>query len=134
MTKEEAIKEAYGEYYDKLKNVITSNGWVSIHHMQEENVELDFEIKTEYEDGFPSDYARPKSLQGIEDNNGWVNIENQNDLPNIYTECHFELQNKDIQIGAYVDHKNIFVGLDEQYFPFEVIAYLPIGKPKQRIY
>lgn len=35
---------------------------------------------------------RPKSLQGIENNNGWINIENESDLPTEYTKYYFVIR------------------------------------------
>lgn len=72
--KEQKIKEAYGEYGDIALQICGENGWIKIN---------------EYHSYFPKDneksphgqFRRPKSLQGIEDNNGWIRIESGNDLP-----------------------------------------------------
>lgn len=131
MTKEEKIKEAYGEYFELLKEFIHENGEIALSNVDYELWEIIEELDfVSLKNGF----SVLKSLQGIENNNGWIKIETQADLPKEYTECYFELKNKDIQIGAYVDHKNIFIGIDEQYFPSEIKAYLPIQNPPKRIY
>ena len=78
MTKSEAIKAAYGEYWDKVKDYIDDDGWFN-------NIEHDFyfsewgnsSIVLEYEGSF----CRPKSLSGIETNNSWTRIESEEDLP-----------------------------------------------------
>lgn len=75
--KQEAIKKAYGEHWEEVKNYIDDNGWI------EGGTDRDFpepkfepsigeleEHKTEY-------LWRPKSLQGIENNNGWIRIESE---------------------------------------------------------
>ena len=76
MTKEEKIKEAYGEYWETLQP--DENGWSN---------KMLFHDKVDF-----SKYAtkaiahgvykvRPKSLQGIENNNRWIKIESEEDLP-----------------------------------------------------
>lgn len=73
MTKEERIQEAYGEYWNELNNqskecAFKNEGWVaSILNNPPTDIDIDFE----------SFSYRPKSLQGIEDNNGWVKIEDK---------------------------------------------------------
>ncbi|MES2796682.1 MAG: hypothetical protein V4683_11990 [Bacteroidota bacterium] len=129
MTKQEIIQEAYGEHWDEVKELIDENGWDTVVKYSINYKTQDYKIR-----GHGMYITRPISLFGIENNNGWINIENQSDLPSTYTECHFELKNKDIQIGAYVNHKNIFVGIDEQFIPSEITSYKPIANPQLRIY
>ena len=71
--KETKIKEAYGEYSDIALGLCGENGWIE---------------KSKYYTYFPQDtqvsqygqFKRPKSLQGIEDNNGWIRIESKEQL------------------------------------------------------
>ena len=68
MTKEEAIKEAYGEYYESTKHRIDENGFaINVHKncqiVLKEGLSVDFMVY--------KDKIRPHCLQGIEDNNGW---------------------------------------------------------------
>jgi len=80
-TKEQVIKESYGEYWEELKELISDNGWVSffddktrirdIFHSQE-----NISVSPNYNNNW-----RPKSLQGIENNKGWIKIESEEDLP-----------------------------------------------------
>lgn len=78
MTKEEKIKEAYGKYYPQLKDAIDENGWSSNwNHFA--SVETILFAKEDIEKS--KGKWRLKSLQGIEDNNGWVKIESEDDLP-----------------------------------------------------
>ena len=70
MTKEEKIKEAYGEYWEIVKNYLDEYGWCRIFG-KDQFAELE---------GYDKDNSneinwRPKSLQGIENNNGWIKIE-----------------------------------------------------------
>lgn len=83
MTKQETIKNAYGEHWDKVKQWVDENGWFDYN-------KAGFELKLYYgtttyddvTDGYNGTYEqRPKSLQGIASNNGWVKIESIDDLP-----------------------------------------------------
>lgn len=75
--KQEAIRLAYGEYWGNLieqakQCALKNDGWISsiLQHAPKE-LELDF-----------GNYQyRPKSLSGIEDNNGWISILSEEDLP-----------------------------------------------------
>lgn len=77
-TKEEAIKEAYGEYYESTKHRIDENGFdINVHKncqtVLKEGLSVDFMVY--------KDKIRPRCLQGIENNNGWTKIESEKDLP-----------------------------------------------------
>ncbi|MCT4181938.1 hypothetical protein HZP54_18525 [Elizabethkingia anophelis] len=77
--KQQAIKAAYGEHWDKLseeaKNFVLGNdGYIRYWHWSHFNMGFDFDFKT-------GGLYRPKSLSGIETNNGWTRIESEEDLP-----------------------------------------------------
>ena len=66
MSKEEKIQEAYGEYFNKD---INDNGWCNNHSLR---------IRVDALEIDRSRFGwRPKSLQGIENNNGWIKIESE---------------------------------------------------------
>lgn len=76
-------------------------------------------------------FYRPKSLQGIEDNCGWIKIESESDLPKKDSECFF------------IEHGNITQGIfngkrfisNYGVFGWKTITYhQPIEKPKPPIY
>lgn len=70
--KQEAIKNAYGEAWEKVKSHVDKNGWVSTEYYKVPHYhETDTEFRAR---GL---YIRPKSLSGIEDNNGWTRSEDQ---------------------------------------------------------
>lgn len=71
MTKQEKIKEAYGLNVEKYG--VTSNGYSS-----EDNSE--FYPNVEWHPTI-NNLWRPIELHGIEDNNGWIKIESEIDLP-----------------------------------------------------
>lgn len=72
MTKEEKIKQAYGINYDNFKNVIDEQGWNQKRIFNYQDLDhKNFDYK---ETGHGIYISRPKSLQGIENNNGWNKI------------------------------------------------------------
>lgn len=135
MTKEEKIKEAYGEYWEGLKKVIDIDGWVDL---KSKNISNDlandmigvFRYKIEVDYKF-NHIARPKSLQGIENNNGWIKINSEDDLPKEGTYCHFiikgfeELHNQGLYDGMFWDNKCAYISSI-------VTHYQPIQKPIQK--
>lgn len=84
MTKEEKIKEAWGEYYNKGVG-IDENGWLKESYLNKDNIKtitsmLDIETcikayKDVYDIRIPINHYRPKSLKGLENNNGWQKTE-----------------------------------------------------------
>lgn len=75
MTKQEVIKQAYGEHWGKVKTRVDENGWCFIYY---EEIGINI-FGTEYEFKEFSQW-RPISLKGIETNNGWIKIESGNDI------------------------------------------------------
>ena len=81
MTKQETIAKAWGDYFKELKHFINDDGWFDKNSFYNnefsfkiyENINIDFIHK--------EDFMRPKSLAGIENNNGWIKIESEEDLP-----------------------------------------------------
>jgi hypothetical protein len=120
-TKEEVIKEAYPQKYTAI---IDKDGWtnhVALRHFKKD--ELDSKIKE------GRLIYRPKSLNGIETNNGWTKILSEADLPSESGDYYVE----------HKEHGNIyFTALSENYdrklFFQEVIAYRPIEIPPKRVY
>ena len=126
--KQEAIKKAYSEYWEKVKDYVDNDGYIdnSIPKFTFGQVKnLDLEYKNDV-------FFRPKSLQGIENNNGWVKIESEKDLPK--------------ESGLYFG-KDYEFGTDMTFFDFEtkewedsngyllnITHYQPIEKPKPPIY
>ncbi|MGV0964927.1 hypothetical protein [Empedobacter falsenii] len=127
MSKEEKIKEAWGEYWNKLPNevqekALKNNGFVSQYF--EDLLTIDKRERKLFE-------IRPKSLQGIETNNGWVKVESEDDLPKeegfylVFNKIH-----KAIEVD-YINYDN--ESHEERWIEFNS-HYQPIEKPKQPIY
>lgn len=132
MTKEEKIKEAYGRFYKPEKYHFSVNGWVDLNEWPEYEVgklidEIDMEFR-EYS-------ARPKYLQGIENNNGWTRIESEDDLPKDENIVEFWVYDDEEIVSAkfMYESKRWYhdVNLNLRLFPTH---YQPIEKPKPPIY
>lgn len=135
MTKQEKIQEAYGEYWElfsveEQENILKNNGWVmKFNHPLHWEMCKFFEIET-------SDYGvgtswRPKSLQGIENNNGWIKIESENDLPKETIDVFWMDKTQGIICGKYYainDYDNI------KFLIENATHYQPITKPQSPIY
>lgn len=78
MTKEEVIKQAYGDYWETVKDYVNNNGWCSWKWCRPENIAI---RKSLNEESNGCGAWRPKSLKGLETNNGWIKIESEQDLP-----------------------------------------------------
>lgn len=75
MTKQEAIKKAYGDFWEQVKEYVSENGWCNSYW----NTRVFFNADT-----MPKQNPvrwRPISLNGIDNNNGWIKIESEDDLP-----------------------------------------------------
>ena len=124
--KQEAIKKAYGEYWDLVKDLVRTDGSLS------EPVWRGSDINIDYDD-FSTGYFRPKSLQGIENNNGWIKIESEADLPK--EGIHHSILLDSDCINGYRNYDVIvFYEVNSRYRKKEISHYQPIEKPKPPIY
>jgi hypothetical protein len=123
MTKQEKIIEAYGEHFETVKNHIDENGWIYTCYFI-------FYCNFKYhEKGFGATHRiRPKSLAGIEDNNGWIKIESDKDLPK--EEGLYFVMRRD---KTKVEVIKFFFELSKE-FKKRATHYQPIFKPKNPIY
>lgn len=142
MTKEEKIKEAWGEYWDSLTEkardrALRSDGYVFHQDLAEELLKGEDAIYLQFKGINASNISicRPQSLKGIEDNNGWIKIESEEDLPKDEEEGYFS--------SGIMDEKGRFKQIKRDYlattlksiFQMEKITHWkPIVKPKPPIY
>lgn len=125
--KQEAIKKAYGNEWDLLPQVAiecayNNNGWIfdAIHKPRDLSIDRhEFILNFKW---------RPKSLAGIENNNGWIRIKEDgsnlpkhllwlSDLRTVWQGCLFiDFDNQNIRINTAATH------------------YQPITKPELPIY
>lgn len=131
MTKQEKIQEAYGEHWETVKSYIDENGNFS-------KVDLLISGLKYYElssISFNHNDAkfRPKSLQGIENNNGWIKIESEDDLPKETTECWFKYCGE-LFMGYYNSDFKRFNTMNVLFNINEVTHYQTIVKPQPPLY
>lgn len=139
MTKQEKIQEAYGEYWQESKSFINENGWINTKEWLGGigNTQIFNKIKgieLECMDNYDHKYCywfRPKSLQGIETNNGWIKVESEDDLPKeIYNSIYWVAsQNGWIENTIYSS-----TSIEQKYKNGTCTHYKPIEKPEQPIY
>jgi hypothetical protein len=87
MTKQEVIKEAWGiERFNVLSPHINDNGWLDedylINKYEFNLADCDTENGAFINMDDLTTYYRPKSLKGIENNNGWTKVDFIHDLSN----------------------------------------------------
>lgn len=125
--KEKCIKEAYInligiDEYDKIKHAINNDG--SVHNLVSDliNEVMGFEHLRLV-------YWRPKSLQGLEDNNGWISIEpDGSNLPTDDIEywC-IEKASGDLTVSNLLNH-------NKKFSTCHFSHYQPIVKPLKPLY
>lgn len=122
MTKQEYIEQEYGKHYESVKAFLYRDGWLDKLVFQKTDLkyedlsDLDFEHEG-------NTFCRPKSLSGIENNNGWIKIESESDLP---TEPDFYWCRDNNGAIHQVHYEDITVGYSTHY--------QTIPKPKPPIY
>lgn len=93
MKKEAAIKNAYKRFWIQLpeeakEQALENNGYIDHQFIGNEYGRLTNLLKMESKESYdvkfgePTFIYRPIVLQGIENNNGWICIESEEDLPN----------------------------------------------------
>lgn len=150
MTKEELIKEAWGLLPIKILNkVIKNNGWLYFGYAcngwddvedylcgvgcnsNRDNYDM---ISDQCDNGdLIGIQIRPKSLQGIENNNGWIKIECEEDLPKEVIECRTCFYNGKNYIEGVIKKRSP-QELSRLKYINEITHYKPIEKPKPPIY
>lgn len=92
MTKEEKIQDAFGKSWSLLsysmqQHILKVHHWVdrSSNRMNKSPKDLGFDEETECE--IHCEFWRPKSLSGIEDNNGWTTDKKPEENENVLIFC-----------------------------------------------
>ena len=130
MTKEEKIIESYGVYWDEIKDIVNTDGWFYFHHT---DFRLDGKMEFEYEHYLEK--MRPKVLSGIENNNGWIKIETNEDLPKKDGEFKVVHKNGGQSTSSYLaDLKQFFDMFDNAWDETEITHYRPLEKYQPPIY
>ena len=128
MTKEEKIKEAYIEVFGEkrirsiMNYVYKENGFIVGFVLLDLKLDIKNEKLERKFNGVVYSY-RPKSLQGIENNNGWIKIEREKILFEKPENCLFEWYN--------IFDKRYDVGEHFNYGVFTHFKVIP--EPKQEL-
>lgn len=151
--KEKAIREAWGDKFEELKNYIDENGWCSLDYnrtytitglpLDQKAVHISFRSVPEY-------WTRPKSLEGIENNNGWTVIQSDDWLKSVEidkstTQYYVHDPNEDyisIVVRVEIDNEVDYLLLSDFLYVTKSLTlcqikathYQPIIKPKPPIY
>lgn len=136
MTKQEAIRQAWGNHWQHVKDYTNKSGWCidrghrlfSTHGIYDNDPDFDFDVEGDWDDAIVLEY-RPKSLRGIEDNNGWIKIESEKDLPKetgLYHVYFKGFNSSEIAYYHYQTHAHTWLE--------KIAHYRPIIKPQPPIY
>lgn len=132
MTKEEKIVDAYGEHWEGLhpagkECALKNDGWVgSIIELAPKGLDLEFDDYSSF---------RPKSLLGIENNNGWVKINRESDLPNEDFDCFIIDKIKGLITGQWKQYPDEAEDKRARtYWIKNATHYKLIKKPKMPLY
>ena len=129
MTKEEKIKEVYGENYNPHN--IDENGWMKyslwMHFFKKVDDDYD-----EFDNR--NMVVRPKSLQGIENNNAWIELIKNENIPSGYywiLYSNSDTPKMGISNGFSITQANLGLGLHPV---IEITHYQPIIEPYLPLY
>lgn len=141
-TKEEVIKEAYGSHWDKVKKYVDQNGWLDVDDYYLISNGLNFmQIECDHtKNDVLFNRHRPIELKGLEDNNGWIKIESEEDLPplmvseteanrKMYEACFYDGDNFNMSSLSLFCH-NLIQGYRDAHWTH----YREYVKPKPPIY
>ena len=127
--KQEAIKKAYGDNHEIYEKSLTKNGWLKVEYDIYENADrfyFDF-LRHELNADEYEYFIRPKSLSAIDDNNGWIRIESEDDLPKeSFNYWIFQSDLRAVTMKDFYDNK--------KYYGVKATHYQPIEKPLKPLY
>lgn len=135
MTKEQKIQEAFGESWNLLshsmqQHILNVHHWVdrSRNRMNLSPKDLNFDESTECE--VHCEFWRPIQLKGIENNNGWIKIENEKDFPTKDDSDYWIIKNGKVQMFHWAKGET----LNSVVWLSIISHYQPIDQPKPPIY
>jgi len=133
MTKQEKIQEAYGEYWDLVKNNLNKDFSFDFY-----GVVSDYDFKEKFKIialGFTGFIAIPFEIIGIDNNNGWIKIESEDDLPKEDCHCWIMDKEKGLQCGQWRQAPNELLHKQAYfYWMKKTTHYQIIIKPQPPIY
>jgi len=132
MIKQEKIQDAYGIHWEFYKDKVDENGWVDCRKIGHGNLIAQFDTK---DIQFQKHKQRPKSIQGINDNNGWALGAPPKDGGEFWIiEAYFKEPIHVCNVEYYDEYFATIDGIDFQFSQREITHYQPIKKPLKPIY
>jgi hypothetical protein len=128
--KKEAIKKAYGEYWDRIKDEMTEDFYAP-YRLLKNSKGITFDFKTMHIIyGSPEPFVRPIILRGIETNKNWIRIEEDgSNLPKESGDYWFYTKHKQVLIRDYNPGFNLYESYLNTYTHYQAIV-----KPLPPIY
>lgn len=100
--KTEAFKKAYGKYYEALKQYMDANGWVHDDYISLDMISDIYFETTDFGMGNSKFlHYRPVVLKGIDDNNGWLLIEDYKEGWSIVITIDYEGKQETTELMAH---------------------------------
>jgi hypothetical protein len=143
MTKQEAIEKAWietGIDFEKIKPMLKVNE--DLVYDFKENGWIDFSPEVKKIDGYNPESlniiglraARPKRLNGIDNNNGWIKIDGETRFPTSFINC-WVLCNNLVPMLAYFNmNNNLFYRIGAINESLPVTHFQEIIEPKEPFY
>jgi len=131
------------------------DGWIDVNELEKPQItnELDFKEYSESDNNFKTMLCRPKSLIGIENNNGWIKIKSESELPKEKELFHFipcnsfeeqfigfidkymdEVFFVDKYYGSVKNEYNVAELRLNSWLPSQITHYQPIQKPNPTLF
>jgi len=124
--KEQKIKESYGEYWETVKDYVDDNGYCNKRDLFQskkiryEEIDIQFSHHTDFT-------MRPIVLENIENNNGWIRIESEADLPKIDFITQYWFFDG---VSTWIQTFTLYMKLGR----VKITHYQPIIKPEKPLY
>lgn len=137
MTKQEYIQQAWGVYWDEVKDFLDEDGRLSYAHcsriwnLYDDGCTSFKRIAKELELTNDADYMdyQPNALCGVEYNNGWTTIEDESDVPHEIGSLYWVMKK-----GYDYPITTPFYKNDQDYWLEHYTHYQLISKPKPPLY
>lgn len=123
-SKEQKIKEAYGEYWFEVRRFVNEHGWFDKNSLYNNWFTFkysDFDVQMIHKE----DFCIPKSILGIENNNGWISI-SEKGLPK--DDSYYF-----VVIDGFISIKQFHI-IQYKWWQEFVSHYQEIEKPKPPLY
>lgn len=145
MTKQEKIAEAYGEHWEKVKDFVDmengaccgidyTNKGSEFNHPSLNKMGIfqkDNFTETWFDPNQNKHFWRPKTLDGISSNNGWIKIESEECLPKredgktLYMPCEYGIPRPDYTLLAIKIWEGWKAGVISHYKKIEIKEEIP---------